>query len=670
MDTGVLETYRQQPDLAALQRLLQQAQQWCFHTAFPVLRQREDAEDVTQELLLRLIDDLPTIRDTDHLRRWVRRVGLNKAIDVRRMRHRRLQREKQEAKPVAVVNSDHLREDDLLAIHSCIAELDDDAQDLVCGYFFAKEPLRVLAEQRNCSTNAIWKRLEKAKEQLGKNLDRAGYSALIPGVIPYLGSIQPPSPGPLPPAVVARAQQVATSAVATTAVTMGGLMVAGKKSWLLLSLVALLGVGLGTGLGTYLAGERDTTTVADRGPVDDTPETDADEMRTRLAALTAENAELKQRLQSPRSATPSEAPATGAATAGTPAPDLRARLEALGKWLDREIQGFETADRSNRADIEQYQKNFEQRLAETTDGLRALILNDAATFFDFVRSTQQHEAFYHLVFDLAVGKVIRPSGGWSMRVHDYDTLPPAFTEGLYDLLADTNPVLRQVSVQLLGNLSNLPDSRVEALRDLVQDSNRRVAGSALQALNNSTPTQLPLDPELQEEVLQIIDNDNDSMLISAAIYALQRTSDPVAETRLLELLERNQLPDQEGTILGVLTTKISSTNPDNHRRYAQALMGSLRPSATPWAFDQAISLALRLPSEHHPATLDHAHRNAPDNVRADAIATILTQSGKTSAQLQLAYTAAVHPERVQQTSTTSAESTAVIETPAPTTAGN
>src|SRR5262245_14552928 len=64
-----------------------------FRVAYSVLRQREDAEDVAQEALVRAYQNLPSLRDRERFRAWLVRIAWRLAIDHRRSGKRRALRE-------------------------------------------------------------------------------------------------------------------------------------------------------------------------------------------------------------------------------------------------------------------------------------------------------------------------------------------------------------------------------------------------------------------------------------------------------------------------------------------------------------------------------------------------------------------------------------------------
>src|SRR5262245_51426889 len=64
-----------------------------FRVAYSVLRQREDAEDVAQEALVRAYKNLASLRDRERFRAWLVRIAWRLAIDHRRSGKRRERRE-------------------------------------------------------------------------------------------------------------------------------------------------------------------------------------------------------------------------------------------------------------------------------------------------------------------------------------------------------------------------------------------------------------------------------------------------------------------------------------------------------------------------------------------------------------------------------------------------
>ncbi len=53
-----------------------------FHTAFHLIKSRDDAKDITQEVFVRFIQSRKTIKNPDGIKSWLHRITVNCAIDL------------------------------------------------------------------------------------------------------------------------------------------------------------------------------------------------------------------------------------------------------------------------------------------------------------------------------------------------------------------------------------------------------------------------------------------------------------------------------------------------------------------------------------------------------------------------------------------------------------
>src|SRR5688572_1214474 len=159
---------------AALVRLLDASQFLVFGVCYEILRHRQDAEDATQRVLLELQKGLADVRDADHFLHRVRLVAFRTALDTKRDRRRRIDRERKAADmtPAAPI-SDEVRE----AIHEAMAALDDESRALVIEHYFEKATLDEMGARRGVTGAAIWKRIESIKGKLRHGLVLAGLAA-------------------------------------------------------------------------------------------------------------------------------------------------------------------------------------------------------------------------------------------------------------------------------------------------------------------------------------------------------------------------------------------------------------------------------------------------------------------------------------------------------------
>jgi RNA polymerase sigma factor (sigma-70 family) len=73
-------------DSAALESLLLRHQLWIYNLAFYMLHHRTDAEDVTQEILVKIATNLGSFQRASAFRTWARRIAVNHVLDFRRSR--------------------------------------------------------------------------------------------------------------------------------------------------------------------------------------------------------------------------------------------------------------------------------------------------------------------------------------------------------------------------------------------------------------------------------------------------------------------------------------------------------------------------------------------------------------------------------------------------------
>ena len=79
-----------------------------FRVAYAVLRNREDAEDVAQEVLAKAFRRLGSLRDPERLKPWLARAAWRKALDRRRSAGRRERREEQALLPLSPPSAEQL----------------------------------------------------------------------------------------------------------------------------------------------------------------------------------------------------------------------------------------------------------------------------------------------------------------------------------------------------------------------------------------------------------------------------------------------------------------------------------------------------------------------------------------------------------------------------------
>jgi RNA polymerase sigma-70 factor (ECF subfamily) len=234
-ETRVFDDYKSARSRGALVRLLEAHQHSVYNICFQVLGHREDAEDASQEVLLKIPGEAAGLPDAESFRRWIHRVSLNAALDARRKRERRSKHEGRAA--MTPTPSAPPVDESRQALFEALARLDDENRSLIVEHYFERAPLEDLGRRRGVSSVAIWKRIDRAREHLKSSLSVAGFAALVPGAAQALDAIAPVQApeGLLGPAMLVR---IAPAAAAKAILPTGAIIAA----------IFAVGLGLGTAM--------------------------------------------------------------------------------------------------------------------------------------------------------------------------------------------------------------------------------------------------------------------------------------------------------------------------------------------------------------------------------------------------------------------------------------
>ncbi len=78
-----LAAQAQNGNLDALEQLIQRHQAWIFNIAVRMVREREEAEDITQEVLLKILTKLSTFQGKSRFRTWLYRIVVNHILNLK-----------------------------------------------------------------------------------------------------------------------------------------------------------------------------------------------------------------------------------------------------------------------------------------------------------------------------------------------------------------------------------------------------------------------------------------------------------------------------------------------------------------------------------------------------------------------------------------------------------
>jgi RNA polymerase sigma-70 factor (ECF subfamily) len=147
-----------------------------YHLAYRFTNNTHDAEDLVQDLLIKLFPRLPEIRDIERLRPWLDRVLYRLFIDRLRQNQRRPALDGDEIDPDELARSDNDPELDLEQnltqerLQTAYSKLNEDHRALLAMHDIEGYTLLELESMLDAPIGTLKSRLHRARKQLRKNL--------------------------------------------------------------------------------------------------------------------------------------------------------------------------------------------------------------------------------------------------------------------------------------------------------------------------------------------------------------------------------------------------------------------------------------------------------------------------------------------------------------------
>ena len=132
-----------------------------FRVSYQYVRNRQDAEDVLQEVFVALVENLATadFQSDEHVKAWLIRVTINKSINLCKGNARRKRNEQTLTQEVRL----DPQFDDLDYILSKLTAID---REIIYLRYYEGYSAREIAEFTDMTEQAVFKRLQRARSQL------------------------------------------------------------------------------------------------------------------------------------------------------------------------------------------------------------------------------------------------------------------------------------------------------------------------------------------------------------------------------------------------------------------------------------------------------------------------------------------------------------------------
>ena len=176
-------------DRAALGELLSQNQQRLYNIVYRMLGHHDDASEVTQEAMLKIVENIGSFRGQSNITTWMIRIAMNQSIShLRRQRHRRTMsldtgenrgatdttlvplgtKLAESGEPTPVQNVQHLEM--VQTLHIALSRLDDDFRSVLVLRDIDQMDYRQIAETLDLAIGTVKSRLFRARLALRQEM--------------------------------------------------------------------------------------------------------------------------------------------------------------------------------------------------------------------------------------------------------------------------------------------------------------------------------------------------------------------------------------------------------------------------------------------------------------------------------------------------------------------
>lgn len=148
-------------DKETFTRAVEQYQNSIYRLALHTLGSGADAEDVVQEVFLRLFRRDEAFESEEHLRRWLLRVGANLCRDVLKSPWRRRRSPLPESLPAPAFEREDQR-----ALYEAVMALEEKYRTVLYLFYYEDLPVKDIAALLGLRTSAVTTRLSRGRERL------------------------------------------------------------------------------------------------------------------------------------------------------------------------------------------------------------------------------------------------------------------------------------------------------------------------------------------------------------------------------------------------------------------------------------------------------------------------------------------------------------------------
>ena len=161
-------------DEQAFRLLIERYKNDLFKAIYPILKNEKDAEDVTQEVFLKIYYALPQYK-LQSLKAWMTRIAINHAIDLKRKKQRQnetvLEPEVFSAVSQPGCNTIALlmRKEQREVVRNRLDEMPPNYRDVIYAYYITEKSYKQIADEQKVGVKTIEMKLYRARNWMKKH---------------------------------------------------------------------------------------------------------------------------------------------------------------------------------------------------------------------------------------------------------------------------------------------------------------------------------------------------------------------------------------------------------------------------------------------------------------------------------------------------------------------
>jgi RNA polymerase sigma factor (sigma-70 family) len=161
-------------DRQVFRLLMDKYSSYLYHAVFSVLRSAKDAEDVTQEALIKIYASLPQYQHQG-LKTWMTRIAINKAIDHKRALERKKEQLTAEIEELLPSDGIHSVEEAVFSkqrrqqLRQYLDDIPANYREVVVAYYMEEKSYQEIAEEQGVALKTVESKLYRAKQWIRKH---------------------------------------------------------------------------------------------------------------------------------------------------------------------------------------------------------------------------------------------------------------------------------------------------------------------------------------------------------------------------------------------------------------------------------------------------------------------------------------------------------------------